>query len=160
MTFVVYIASDFIDDDLVIFDAIGPGHDPVYGPAGIGSPDGGPENILIQYFSPILININYYLLGDVNMYKAAWPPMAIGGDVTYLANYFRGLPGSEPCYLNGIWASADVNGDCQIIGSDVTRIVNYFKGNIDITYCPDTPPAWPTPDDLPEEQPEGWPNCE
>jgi hypothetical protein len=101
-----------------------------------------------------------YLMGDVNMYNGAWPPLVVGGDVTYLVNYFRNLPTSSPCLLAGFWASADANGDCQIIGSDVTRIVNYFKGSGDLSYCPDNPPIWLDPDDMPVEAPEGWPNCE
>ena len=101
-----------------------------------------------------------YLPGDVNMYSATWPPVAIGGDVTYLVNYFRGIETSIACELDGFWCSADANGDCNTIGSDVTRLVNYFRGQIDLLYCPDYPPAWPTPDDLPVDAPPGWPNCE
>ncbi|MCP4581942.1 MAG: hypothetical protein GY839_10005 [candidate division Zixibacteria bacterium] len=101
-----------------------------------------------------------YMMGDANMYNGAWPPAVVGGDVTYLVNYFRSLPSSQQCLLDGFWSSADANGDCLIIGSDVTRIVNYFKGNTDISYCPDNPPAWLVPDDLPIEAPAGWPSCE
>ncbi|MCP4583860.1 MAG: exo-alpha-sialidase [candidate division Zixibacteria bacterium] len=101
-----------------------------------------------------------YLPGDVNMANGAWPPLVIGGDVTYLVNYFRSLPSSQACLLDGFWCSADANGDCLIIGSDVTRLVNYFRGLSDINYCPDYEPAWPTPDDLPEDAPQDWPNCE
>jgi hypothetical protein len=32
-----------------------------------------------------------YLPGDVNMSAGAWPPAAIGADVTFLVNFFRGL---------------------------------------------------------------------
>ncbi len=99
-----------------------------------------------------------YLPGDANMPFGIWPPQCIGGDVTYLVNYFRGM--NDPCELDGFWASADANGDCNIIGSDVTRLVQYFRGNTTLLYCPDYEPLWPTPDDLPDNPPAGWPNCE
>jgi len=86
--------------------------------------------------------------------------MVIGGDVTYLVNYFRGLPTSPPCPLGGFWCSADANGDCLVIGSDVTKLVNYFRGLTQISHCVDFEPAWLTPDDLPPSAPAGWPNCE
>ncbi|MCP4581982.1 MAG: hypothetical protein GY839_10210 [candidate division Zixibacteria bacterium] len=110
-----------------------------------------------------------YLPGDVNMYNGVWPPHAIGGDVTYLVNYFRSIPSSQACLMHNptaviapvyFWASADANGDCLVIGSDVTRLVNYFRGLTELSHCPDYPPAWLTPDDLPGEAPAGWPNCE
>jgi len=62
--------------------------------------------------------------------------------------------------LDGFWASADANGDCNVIGSDVTYLVNAFRGFFSILYCIDYPPAWPTPADLPPVAPAGWPNCE
>lgn len=99
-----------------------------------------------------------YLPGDVNMINGNWPPQVIGGDVTYLVTYFRGIVSA--CNLDGFWCSADANGDCQVIGSDVTKLVGYFRGNTDIVWCPDYPPAWPTPDDLPVEAPVSWPGCE
>ncbi|MCP4582879.1 MAG: hypothetical protein GY839_14815 [candidate division Zixibacteria bacterium] len=101
-----------------------------------------------------------YLPGDVNMFNGAWPPMVIGGDVTFLVNYFRGMPSSNPCPLDGFWASADANGDCMVIGSDVTKLVNYFRGMGNPSNCPDNPPCWPTSDDLPPSAPAGWPNCD
>ncbi|MCP4582441.1 MAG: hypothetical protein GY839_12590 [candidate division Zixibacteria bacterium] len=101
-----------------------------------------------------------YLPGDVNMYNGVWPPTVIGGDVTYLVNYFRGFQENPPCLIESFWLSADANGDCQVIGSDVTKLVTYFRGTTSLQYCPDYQPAWPTPDDLPAEAPEGWPNCE
>ncbi|MCP4581812.1 MAG: hypothetical protein GY839_09340 [candidate division Zixibacteria bacterium] len=104
--------------------------------------------------------INDYLPGDVNMYNAQWPPIVIGGDVTYLVNYFRSLPASQPCLIDGFWNSADANGDCLVIGSDVTRLVLFFRGQGDVYYCPEFPPMWLSPDDLPEDAPEGWPGCE
>ncbi|MCP4580400.1 MAG: hypothetical protein GY839_02190 [candidate division Zixibacteria bacterium] len=102
----------------------------------------------------------YYLPGDANMANGAWPPGVIGGDVTFLVNYFRSLPSSQACLLDGFWCSADINGDCLVIGSDVTKLVNYFRGMTELGYCVDYEPAWPTPDDLPAEAPEGWPNCD
>ena len=101
-----------------------------------------------------------YLLGDANMYLGMWPPSVIGGDKTYLSNYLTGIPVCLPCLIDGFWASADVNGDCQIIGSDATKLVNYLRGLCDLEWCPDYPPMWLVPADLPEEAPEGWPNCE
>ncbi|MCP4583388.1 MAG: hypothetical protein GY839_17405 [candidate division Zixibacteria bacterium] len=101
-----------------------------------------------------------YLPGDVNMFNGAWPPAVIGGDVTYLVNYFRSLPASQPCLIGGFWNSADANGDCNIIGSDVTKLVAYFRGQGDVQYCPEYPPMWLSPDDLPLEAPEAWPGCE
>jgi len=102
-----------------------------------------------------------YLPGDANMYENLWPPQVIGSDVTYLAKYFVDINNpSLPCLILGFWAAADINGDCQIIGSDVTRLINYFRSIGNIEYCPDYPPLWYSPGDLPEEAPEGWPNCE
>ncbi|MCP4581180.1 MAG: hypothetical protein GY839_06145 [candidate division Zixibacteria bacterium] len=101
-----------------------------------------------------------YLAGDANMNVGIWPPMCIGSDVTYMVGYFRGLPTSIPCELDGYWASADANGDCLVIGSDVTKLVGMFRGMGHPTWCPDYPPAWPLPDDLPDDAPSGWPNCE
>ncbi len=47
----------------------------------------------------------------------------LGGDVTFLVRYFKGL-GPAP---NPILAG-DANGDCQVLGGDVTYLVRYFKG--------------------------------
>ena len=101
-----------------------------------------------------------YLPGDANIANGQWPPQVIGGDVTYMVNYFRGYEANPPCFFNGFWASADINGDCNVIGSDVTKLVNYFRGSTEIEWCPDFEPLWPTPDDLPPEAPDEWPNCE
>jgi len=106
-----------------------------------------------------------YLPGDVNMSVGAWPPAATGPDVTYLVNYFRGLPTSVPCLMNNpgalvappyFWASADANGDCIVIGSDVTKLVNVFRGLTTVVTCPDYPPNYPP---IPGSPPVGWPNC-
>jgi hypothetical protein len=64
------------------------------------------------------------------------------------------------CLVNGFYASADANGDCQVIGSDVSRLVEYFRGRAPISYCPDFPPSWLPGDELPAEQPDIWPGCE
>ena len=101
-----------------------------------------------------------YLTGDANMYNGIWPPQVIGSDVTYLVSYFRGAQGVEPCNLDGLWCSADVNGDCSVIGSDVTRLVSYFRGNVSLLCCPDYEPLWLSPDDIPDSAPDGWPGCE
>ena len=102
----------------------------------------------------------YYLPGDANMYNGTWLPAVIGSDVTYLVNYFRGVPENPACLLGGFYASADVNGDCRVIGGDVTRLVNYFRGEGLIEFCPSYPPVWLNQDDCPEEAPAGWPNCD
>ena len=101
-----------------------------------------------------------YLPGDVNMYVGDWPPAARSGDVTYLVNFFRGLSYSHDCKLDGFWASADINGDCDVIGSDVTKLINYLRGQTQLSYCPNYPPSWFAPADFPEEPPAGWPGCE
>jgi len=115
----------------------------------LGAYGGGYEQLGLSYFP-----------GDANMAGGAWPPAATGPDVTYLVNYFRGQETSQACFLSSFWCSADANGDCDVIGSDVTYLVNYFRGESSPKYCPDSPPAWLTPDDLPTEAPSGWPNCE
>lgn len=98
-----------------------------------------------------------YLCGDANMASESWPPIRVGGDVTYLINYFRGL--AEACLLEGFFCSADCNGDCLVVGSDVTYLVNYFRGLNNMSYCPDYYPAWLTADECPENAPEDWPGC-
>ncbi len=122
-----------------------------------------PQKIISMVYSIIdSLGIEYYpfLPGDVNMSAGVWPPSAIGSDVTYLVNYFRGLETSQPCLLNGLWASADANGDCNIIGSDVTKMVNYLRGLAVLQWCPSHAPYWFSTDDLPEVAPDGWPGCE
>jgi hypothetical protein len=127
----------------------------------------GPTDILLHYCGWNIDDIQilqartyYYLPGDVNMYHGSWAPAVIGSDATYLINYLRGMTESRPCLLNGFWAPADVNGDCNIVGSDVTKLVNYFRGVGEIEYCPAYEPAWHSTGDLPEEAPPGWPDCE
>ena len=101
-----------------------------------------------------------YRPGDVNMYVGSWPPVVTGPDVTYLVNYFRGVPSSVPCFLDGFWASADANGSCTVIGSDVTKLLYYFGGKTTLLWCPDYPPLWPSQLDVPPSAPPGWPNCD
>ncbi|MCP4581862.1 MAG: hypothetical protein GY839_09595 [candidate division Zixibacteria bacterium] len=102
-----------------------------------------------------------YLPGDVNMYNGIWPPSVIGGDVTYLVNYFRNTGTSVACRFDDtLWCSADANGDCMIIGSDVTKLVTFFRGDTEISYCQNFNPKWPTPGDLPPEAPANWPDCD
>jgi len=91
------------------------------------------------------------LPSNANMALCIRPPSVIGGDVTYLVGYFIGS-GQAPCYVDGFWCSADINGDCLIIGGDVTALVSYFIGGGSISYCPDYEPAWPS---LPPEAPAG-----
>jgi len=99
-----------------------------------------------------------YLPGDCNMALGIWPPDVVGGDVTYLVDYFIGQ-GNAPCKLDDFWASADVTGDCMIIGGDVSALVGYLIGTIPaILYCPDYEPAWL--EGIPDDPPDGWPNCD
>jgi len=117
----------------------------------------------IEYISAMTFSIptGYdYLPGDVNMFGGTWPPAATSPDVTYLVNFFRGLPTSQSCPLGGFWCSADANGDCLIIGGDVTKLVNVFRGLTTISHCANYEPLWPTPADIPPSAPPGWPNCE
>jgi len=112
----------------------------------------------------------YYLPGDVNMVNGIWPPTVIGGDVTFLVNYFKGSPSSNPCCMHNpsanppagqyFWASSDMNGDCIILGSDVIRLVNYFRGFGIIEYCEEYQPLWLSAYEANTySEPTGWPNC-
>lgn len=111
-------------------------------------------------FWPVILNQPIgggykYLPGDASMAAIQWPPAVLGGDVTYLVNYFRGV--SAPCHLDGFYASADVNGDCMVITSDVTYLVNYFRGVNPLLYCPGYQSDWPP---VPSQQPDDWPGCD
>jgi len=108
--------------------------------------------------TPPLAGYEYYP-GDANMGTGQWPPQVIGGDVTYLVGYFRGI--NQACLIGDtpFYCSGDANGDCSVIGSDVTKMVSYFRGLTGIDYCPDYEPIWLSPDDFPTEAPSGWPNC-
>jgi len=101
-----------------------------------------------------------YLPGDVNMAASTWPPIVAGNDLVYLVNFYRGMPTSQSCLLDGFWVSADVNGDCMVMANDITRLVSYFRGLSSLSWCWDFEPAWPTPDYLPPSAPPDWPPCE
>jgi hypothetical protein len=116
-----------------------------------------------------------YLPGDVNMYNGVWPPTPIvGADATYLINFFRGFTTSHACFMNNpnapvlwpngqpgeyFWASADVNGDCQVIGADVTKLINYLRGSGTLSFCVEYEPCWHNSGEVPVDPPSGWPNC-
>ncbi|MCD6162501.1 MAG: hypothetical protein J7K40_08825 [candidate division Zixibacteria bacterium] len=113
----------------------------------------------------------YYMAGDVNQSLGLWIPRVIGGDVTFLVNYFKGSPTSVPCLMYNpaagnpyFWAGADANGDCIVMGSDVIKLVGYFRGAQAISWCADYLPLWhpvdPAFDPPPVDPPTGWPNCE
>jgi len=90
-----------------------------------------------------------YLAGDANMHNETVDPgnpltgpWRVGGDVTFLVNYFNVSSGNQPCLMfnptapdyNQIeegyfFASGDATGDCQVLGGDVSRLVQYFAGN-------------------------------
>jgi len=107
-----------------------------------------PDNFLVYEYRP----------GDANMFVGGWPPMVMGGDVTYLVNFFGGT--TQACYLDGFYCSADANGDCYVTGGDVTRLVNYFGGTAQLEFCPAYPTDWAPWPQPPPPMPEGWPNCE
>jgi hypothetical protein len=94
------------------------------------------------------------------MYYEQWPPVVWGNDVTYLRNYFIGISECPTCLIDCFEASSDANGDCGVLGNDITHLINYFRGYVSISWCPDYPPSWPIPEDLPPEPPPGWTTCE
>jgi hypothetical protein len=147
LTYVVHVRDDLDLEGQTITDAIGYGFEcgPLSGPPNCGDPWD--------------VSHLYYVPGDANMYSGQWPAVVTGEDVTYLANYFKGFQTNQPCIIDDIFAAADINGDCLVIGSDVTRLVNYFRGMNDIVFCPETPSSWSS-DDIPDDAPDGWPNCE
>ena len=117
------------------------------------------EYSVVQHYCPFYFTSGYrYLPGDAGMAAGNWPPGVIGNDVSYLVNYFRGM--QPACFLNGFYASADINGNCQITGSDVTALVSYFRGMGQLRYCEDYPPQWLYSDDLPSLPPSDWPGCD
>jgi len=89
-----------------------------------------------------------YLAGDANMFNEyvdvgnpLTGPWRIGGDVTFLVNFFDLSSGNQPCLMynpgntdnypggpvNGYYfASGDATGEGFVTGGDVTRLVNYF----------------------------------
>lgn len=118
--------------------------------------------IVIFCLSPIsaLTQTYDYLPGDVNMYYEQWPPVVWGNDVTYLRNHLMGIPECAVCSLTSFPASADANGECEVHADDFIHLINYFRGFVSISWCPDYPPSWPTPEGLPPVPPPGWPACE
>jgi len=121
------------------------------------------DPLVADYSVPVTFITNctsgyQYLPGDANMFAGGWQPAVIGADVTFLVNYFRAA--ATPCFQGGMYAPADVNGDCNVFGSDVTYLVGYFRGMSVLHYCPAVPTVWPTPAELPATAPAGWPNCE
>ncbi|MCP4582270.1 MAG: carboxypeptidase regulatory-like domain-containing protein [candidate division Zixibacteria bacterium] len=157
ITFAVYVRDDIELEDVTVSDAIQPGYsqDQYEGYAWFGGMGLYPFS---EYFSMVRFNNLLYTPGDANMINGQWPPLVIGSDVTYLVGYFRAI--NTSCLLDNFYCAADINGDCNVIGSDVTRFVGYFRGLADISFCPDMPPSWPAPDDIPPVMPSGWPNCE
>ncbi len=152
-----------IDDLLMIGDTVqcfGQGVDEL-GYSSKTFNDEGEALTLVEHFSSLYITDRYpYFPGDVNMHNGMWPPQLIGNDVTYLVGYFIGELHNFPCRFNEFWASADITGDCSIIGSDVTRLISYFIAAGEIRYCPEYPPLWIHLNDIPDEAPFGWPNCD
>ncbi|MCP4583758.1 MAG: hypothetical protein GY839_19275 [candidate division Zixibacteria bacterium] len=161
LTFVVRSENDLDLIGLTLDDALMQGDDPIKGGHSAEDTLSTACTIRHRYARMSFCEPDFaYLPGDVNMFNGSWPPSIIGGDVTYLVNYFRGVISSSPCNLVGFWASADANGDCGVIGSDVTKLVSYFRGQAELAWCPDYMPLWPAPSELPAEAPEGWPNCD
>ncbi|MCD6163623.1 MAG: carboxypeptidase regulatory-like domain-containing protein [candidate division Zixibacteria bacterium] len=130
----------------------------------------GNTTVLDVEMSPAAPDCFQYMAGDVNQSLGLWIPRVIGGDVTFLVNYFKGSTASVPCMMHNseaanpyFWASADANGDCIVMGSDVIKLVGYFRGAQDILWCADYLPCWhpvdPTFDPPPATAPTGWPNC-
>lgn len=99
-----------------------------------------------------------YLAGDANMANETVElgnpltgPWRVGGDVTFLVNFFDLSSGNQPCLMhnpnntdnypggpqNGYYfASGDATGEGFVAGNDVTRLVNYFAS------VPDNPIRW------------------
>ncbi|MCP4582451.1 MAG: hypothetical protein GY839_12640, partial [candidate division Zixibacteria bacterium] len=113
-----------------------------------------------------------YLPGDANMgfgTTGLWPPRVVGGDVTYLVNYFIYETHTPGCFIDYgdslFFMSGDANGDCQVIGSDVTKLVNHFRFELpdsvkEIVPCSLYTTVWPDTAVIPEVQPDGWPPCD
>ncbi|MCP4581861.1 MAG: hypothetical protein GY839_09590 [candidate division Zixibacteria bacterium] len=156
---------------------IGEGETPFDLPLRAGDTLGWYDYPITSSFSPVIFDLEdtsevtfEYLPGDVSMATGAWPPMVLGTDVTFFVNVFTNDWWEMRCHLSNpsapsppgttFWAAADVNGDCMITGNDVTQLVRFFRGQASINYCPEYPPAWSTPGDLPPSAPDGWPNCE
>ena len=104
-----------------------------------------------------------YLAGDANMANEyvdignpLTGPWRVGGDVTFLVNYFDITSGNQPCLMhnpsntddypggpdNGYYfASADATGEGLVTGGDVSRLVAYFGGTAEIKWY-----GWDKPD--------------
>jgi hypothetical protein len=104
-----------------------------------------------------------YLQGDANMYNEyvdvgnpLTGPWRVGGDVTFLVNYFDITSGNQPCLMynpnntddypggpvNGYYfASADATGEGIVSGGDVSRLVAYFGGTAAVKWY-----GWDKPD--------------
>lgn len=99
------------------------------------------------------------------MYEGHWPPVVNSDDATYLKNFIQGYPSSHPCLKVGpsynLWASADVNGDCQVDVDDLYYLNAYLLGQTpSSSFCPDFEPVWPTPPPVwPPNPPPDWPDC-
>ncbi len=92
-----------------------------------------------------------YVPGDIN-----GDGNAIGGDITYGVNFFRGgPPPPDICQLGSgtmLFVAGDANGDCSFTGSDITYLVNFFRGaNTSILWCDQLPPANPPISAKPED---------
>ena len=162
-TISAHSSPDTLLIDSTICDALGLGSNH-WQPSNATDTNSGGWWIMHDNYACLLFNqsLNYfYLPGDVNMFNDIWPPSALGGDVTYLVNYFRGNNLAIPCLLDGFWCSADANGDCIVMGSDVIKLVNYFKGLTSLSYCAYYIPMWfSTEAASADGEPTGWPNCE
>jgi len=101
----------------------------------------GEHNVSTDVNVFILEQLGYdYIPGDINN-----DGTVIGGDVSYLVNYFIGMGNPPPFVIEtpegNFYPAADVNGDCRVIGGDVSYLVAYFIGTGSApTYCPDYPP--------------------
>ena len=104
-----------------------------------------------------------YLAGDANMSNEyvdignpLTGPWRVGGDVTFLVNYFDITSGNQPCLMhnptntddypggpvNGYYfAAADATGEGLVTGGDVSRLVAYFGGTAEIKWY-----GWDKPD--------------
>lgn len=132
-----------------------------------------PLSATLQLQGGVMFSPGYsYLPGDANMSNETVDldnslsgPLRVGGDVTFLVNYFDISSGNQPCLMFNpnapdegaidggyLFAPADATGDCQVLGGDVSRLVQYFGGNPEalIQWCgydkPDPqnyfPPMW------------------
>jgi len=139
--------------------AIGQGLNLYQGPSNAGDSTGDSNFYLLEHYS--MLNFIEapsgcdYVPGDIN-----GDGSAIGSDVTYGVNFFRGgPPPPDTCYNEStslwLYAAADCNGDCSFIGSDITFLVNFFRGTQpEILWCPETPPIIvPLNEDNPEDSP-------